>query len=187
VAGKRKGGPVPLIDAEKVKSIVRDLGAGVPRKFAAERVGISESCLYKWLAKGRKGGKKNVVYVQLVQDVKKAEAEALAASVARIRKAGQGGAVIERTTTTTTSAKGVTTTKTVEKLQAPAWQADAWFLERRHPKEFARKDHTTTTLKGGRQLGAKAAPLVIIRGPRTVTPPKELPESLTAEASDASD
>jgi transposase len=163
VAGKRKGGPIPRVDAEKVKSIVRDLGVGVPRKQAAERAGISESCLYKWLAKGRQGGKKNAAYLQLLQDIKKAEAESLAASVARIRKAGQGGAVIERTTTSTTNAKGVTTTKTIEKVQAAAWQADAWFLERRFPKEFARKDRTTTTIKGGELLGANAGPLVIVR------------------------
>jgi transposase len=136
MAGKRKGGPIPRIDAEKVKSIVRDLGAGVPRKYAAERVGITERCLYKWLANGRKGGKKNAELVQLVHDVKKAEADAVAGSLARIRKAGAGGSVVERTTITT-NAKGITTTKVVEKLLPPQWTADAWYLERRHPGEFA--------------------------------------------------
>jgi hypothetical protein len=110
---KRRGGPVPKLTPEAQKAIVEGVAAGVPRAFAAMRAGVTERCLYQWLAKGRKGGKRNAVYVQLFQAVQKAEADAVARNVALVQKAA-----------------------------AKSWQAAAWWLERRYHAEFGRKDRT---------------------------------------------
>ena len=62
----------------------------------------------------------------------RAEAEAGAVSVGRIRRAANGGALIERKSVTIA---GVTTV--TEKFAQPLWVADAWLLERRYPDEFS--------------------------------------------------
>ena len=77
--------------------------------------------------------------MQLFQGVRKAraEAEAVAEGVARIRKAGAGGAVLERKTAKTTKPDGGVVETVSEKFQAPLWTADAWQLERLEPECFA--------------------------------------------------
>ena len=135
VAKSKRTGRIPKLTPEVHKDIIRDLGAGVPREHAAEHAGVHRTTLFRWLARGRKD--KSGPFRDLCNAVKKAEAEAVAASVARIRRAAQGGQVIERTTTTTTRKDGSSTTKVVEKTTAGQWTADAWWLERRHPEEFA--------------------------------------------------
>jgi transposase len=115
---------VPKLTPERQKAIVEAVAAGVPRKFAAMRAGITERCLYLWLAKGRKGGKANTLYVQLFHAVQKAEADAVARNVAIVQKAG-----------------------------AKSWQAAAWWLERRYHAEFGRKDRTfIQTPRRGRRV-----------------------------------
>jgi transposase len=134
VAKGKRTGRIPKLTPETQAAIARDISAGVPREHAAERAGIHRATLFRWLARGRK---KAGPFRDLCDAVKRAEADAVAASVARIRRAAQGGQVIERTTTTTTRPDGSSTTKTVEKVTAGQWAADAWWLERRHPGEFA--------------------------------------------------
>lgn len=75
--------------------------------------------------------------MQLFQGVRKAraEAEAVAEGVARIREAG--GAVLERKTAKTTKPDGGVVETVSEKFQAPLWTADAWQLERLEPECFA--------------------------------------------------
>src|SRR5687767_6300294 len=85
--GKRRGGPVPKLTPERQKAIVDSVAAGVPRALAATRAGITERCLYQWLAKGRNGGRRNEPYVQLFQALQKAEADAVARNVALVQKA----------------------------------------------------------------------------------------------------
>lgn len=123
--GKRRGGPVPKLTPERAKAIVDAVAAGVPRAFAAMRAGVTERCLYKWLAKGRQGGKRNAVYVQLVQAVQKAEADAVARNVALVQSAAK-----------------------------KSWQAAAWWLERRYHAEFGRKDRTVIQPVRKTDLGA---------------------------------
>ena len=90
-------------------SIVKNIAAGVPRKYAAESVGVTVDCLFKWLRKGRKSKDQTYVYVSLFYAVKKADADSVARRVKSIDKAGKEG----------------------------AWQAHAWHLERCHSGEFA--------------------------------------------------
>lgn len=124
--GERRGGPVPKLTPEAHKAVVEAVAAGVPRKFAAMRAGVTERCLYQWLAKGRKGGKKNELYVQLLQAVQKAEAAAVARNVAVIQTAAK-----------------------------TTWQAAAWWLERRYHAEFGRKDRTVIQPVKKTDLGAE--------------------------------
>jgi hypothetical protein len=124
--GKRRGGPIPKLTPERHKLVVESLAAGVPRVFAAMRAGITERCLYQWLAKGRKGGKRNELYVQLFQAIQKAEADAVARNVAIVQKAA-----------------------------SKSWQAAAWWLERRYHAEFGRKDRTVIQPVRKGDLGAE--------------------------------
>lgn len=114
------------------KTVVESVGQGAVYELAAMRVGLSVSCIYKWLAKGRKSKNPKDVYFQFFHALKKAEGDRALLALARIGKAGQGGAVIERTTTTR---DGVTTVK--EKVAQPQWTADAWLLERLHDEHYS--------------------------------------------------
>jgi hypothetical protein len=132
--GRRNRTPDKLTP-EVQKVIVDAVAGGVPRKYAAARAGVTPRAVELWVARGAK--EKKGPYASFFSAMKKAEADRLAASVARIGRAAAGGQVIERTTTTTTRADGSSTTKTVEKVSRGEWTADAWFLERCHPDEFA--------------------------------------------------
>jgi transposase len=111
-------GQIPKLTPERHRVIVDSIAAGVPRKFAAQRAGVTERCLYKWLARGRQGGKRNAAYVQLVQALQKAEADAVARNVAVVQKAAN-----------------------------TTWQAAAWWLERRYHAEFGRKGMVTNATR----------------------------------------
>ena len=128
----KKPGRPPLLDDALAARVLQLAGAGVPRKYVADAVGVSRRAFAYWLARGRAGGKGDAPYVQLLHALKKAEAEAVAVSVGRIRRAANGGALIERKSVTV---NGVTTV--TEKFAQPLWVADAWLLERRYPDEFS--------------------------------------------------
>lgn len=73
---------------------------------SARLVGLSPASLCGWTKRGREEGEG--IFFDFLKDYEKAKAEAVAASVAIIRRAA------------------------VDK-----WQAAAWWLERRYPKEWA--------------------------------------------------
>lgn len=130
----RRGGRPPALTPEVQERIVAALTAGNTRKDAAVYAGVSERALYYWLAKGRKA--RRSPYVQLMQAVKKAEADAVVTSVARIRQAAQGGQIVKHTVTTRRDGS-VVEEKTFSTGQ---WTADAWWLERRRYEDWALKD-----------------------------------------------
>src|SRR5262245_10349520 len=119
----RRGRRTKLTEATR-RVIVESVAAGVPLKYAAQRAGVGERTLAGWLAAGRKA--KRGPFLQLLQAVKKAEAEAVARNVAIVQKAA-----------------------------AKTWQAAAWWLERRHHAEFGRQDRTIVQAQvKGPDLGA---------------------------------
>ena len=154
----KKPGRPPLLDDALAARMLQLAGAGVPRKYVADAVGVSRRAFAYWLARGRDGGKGDAAYVQLLHALKKAEAEAVAVSVGRIRRAGSGGALIERKSVTIA---GVTTV--TEKFTQPLWVADAWLLERRYPDEFS------TDRRELRELRKLVNQLVAERGGADVT------------------
>ena len=133
----RKPGRPPLLDDALAARVLQLAGAGVPRKHVADAVGVSRRAFAYWLARGRDGGKGDEPYVQLLHALKRAEAEAVAVSVGRIRRAGSGGALIDRKSVTTVGPDGKPVTTVTEKFAQPLWVADAWLLERRYPDEFS--------------------------------------------------
>lgn len=132
--GRRNRSPDKLTpDVQKL--IVEAVAACAPRMTAAERAGVTDRVLRKWMARGAKD--RSGVYRSFYSAVKKAEAEALLVRIARIGKAAQGGQVVERTTKTTKKKDGTVETTTVEKYSRGEWTADAWALERRDPDNYA--------------------------------------------------
>lgn len=93
--------------------------AGNYYKHVAQYLGIAESTFYRWLQEGEKA--KHGLKREFFEAIKKAEAEAIARNVALIQKSAQEG----------------------------NWQAAAWWLERRYPEEWGRKDKMDIHTEGG--------------------------------------
>jgi hypothetical protein len=108
-------------------AILESVRNGAPRGVAAAAAGIAGFTLRRWLAEGKR--QKRGAFRAFLCDLKKAEAEA----------------VIERVKVITAAA------------DRGNWQAAAWWLERRYPKEWAVDRHKikdllrdlTELLKGG--------------------------------------
>lgn len=109
----------------KQETITSAIAQGNTRDTAAALAGIAESTLYSWIAKGKKATKG--IYFEFYNAIKKAEAFAEADRVKRIQKAGKDG----------------------------DWKADAWYLERRYPKKWARQDRFTADLNHSGQVVEK--------------------------------
>ncbi|MCK9600243.1 MAG: hypothetical protein M0R06_14460 [Sphaerochaeta sp.] len=120
-------------------------GAYVER--ACQAAGIGQSTFFRWLEQGEK--ETSGPYREFWEATKKAEATAEQERIARIRAAGIGGAVVSRTTITKRNRDGGETTTVTEVYQAPAWQADAWYLERRYPEAWAKRERHELTGKDG--------------------------------------
>lgn len=97
-------------NSETCHKIIQALEAGNYRKTAAALAGITEETLCNWIKRGRTSKTKGK-YFQFFQSVKKAEETAQAYHLQQIRKASENG----------------------------SWQASAWYLERKCPDEWGRR------------------------------------------------
>jgi len=88
-------------------TIVKCLKDGNTRNDSALYAGIGVSTFYLWLDRGRAG---ESPYVEFLEAVEKAEAEAMIANVAIIQRAAND-----------------------------TWQAAAWWLERKRPDDWGRR------------------------------------------------
>jgi hypothetical protein len=123
------GRPTKMTPVAK-QAILDALAAGNMRHDAAEHAGVGASTLKRWLALGRR--QERGPWRDFLVAVKKAEADAVAASVGRIRRAAIGGQLLKHVTRTSRDG-----TVTEEKIYAPAqWTADAWFLERKRGADW---------------------------------------------------
>jgi transposase len=93
---------------ELQKEIVGYIEAGNYIEVACEAAGISQSTFFDWKARG---AKKQPLYSEFLEAVKKAESKAEIRNVVVIQKAAQEN-----------------------------WQASAWYLERKHAERWGRKD-----------------------------------------------
>src|SRR3954451_5857658 len=75
-------GREPKLDDDRQARILKDLAEGQTRACAAERAGISERTLLRWMARGRKGEEP---FLAFMSGVKKAERDAEALAVRSIR------------------------------------------------------------------------------------------------------
>lgn len=98
---------------EVQQRLLQAIASGNTRKDAALYAGISVGTLEDWIGRGRGGGRRpaHPPYVAFVDALEKAEAQAVVRNVAIIQKAA-----------------------------ADTWQAAAWWLERRRPDDWGRKE-----------------------------------------------
>lgn len=104
---------------ETQKKIVDAISEGNYLVTAAAIGGVTYTTLNNWMKKGESAS--SGAYVEFLEAVKKAEAEAEALRVSRISKAGKEG----------------------------NWQADAWYLERRYPDRWGKRVQEVTGKDGG--------------------------------------
>jgi transposase len=82
----------------------------MPFKFAAESVGITESCFYEWMSRGEQ--EKTGKYAEFFEYIKSCQADAIESNIKLIKRAANAG----------------------------TWPASAWLLERRFPEHFGRRE-----------------------------------------------
>ena len=109
---------------------------GNDNKVAAAHAGIGESTFYAWLDRGRKERARlaassrakprasETPFVEFLETIEKAQADAEARNVALNAKAAQDG----------------------------TWTAAAWWLERKYPERWGRKDRHEVTGKDGNDI-----------------------------------
>ena len=108
----RSGRPTRLTP-EVQQKLIQAIATGNTRRTAAAYAGVSITTLEEWLARGKGTAPRaqTKIYADFADAVEKAEADAVATSVALIRQASQRN-----------------------------WTAAAWWLERRYPQEWGRVD-----------------------------------------------
>ena len=138
---------------EVQKKIVDALHDGNYFEVACEYAGISRITGLEWLQRGRGEHPTQTqlpIYVDFVDAVTRAQAEDEVHTIARLKKAGQGGDVIEETTyqepsVIVTKANGdieerMGKKRIVRRYAPPESQADEWRMERKHTQRWGRKD-----------------------------------------------
>lgn len=95
---------------ELIEQAAKLIEEGNYQSHVAQALGIHEDTWYRWMREGAQT--KNGLKRRFYEAVKKAEARAIARNVALIQKAAQEG----------------------------NWQAAAWWLERKFPDEWGKKD-----------------------------------------------
>lgn len=131
--GEEKRGSKPRIfDPERQKRLLDALRAGNYQETAIVYAGLSRARFFAAMARGRaerdrldEGGEPSAdpdeaLYVEFVNEVERARAEAEIRAISNIRLAG-----------------------------AKNWQAEAWFLERTNPQRFGRRIAAEVTGKDG--------------------------------------
>lgn len=115
---------------DRTERLIEAIRAGNYRITACQYAGISKHTLRNWIAIAQ-GPDAPPEYLDFLDALEKAEAEAEAYDLALIRNAARG----EK------DANGEYTTK-------PQWQAAAWRLERKNPERWGRRDATKIELTG---------------------------------------
>jgi hypothetical protein len=124
---KKKMGRPCLLNDETERRIIINLASGVPIGTAAVAAGVTSRTVDNWIARGKAALQleeegidtgDEAKFANFFRRCKEAEETQVIQSLARIRRAGQNG----------------------------SWQADAWFLERRHGyTRRERIDHAAVT------------------------------------------
>lgn len=125
VKARREGRPSKLTP-EVRERLLDAIRSGVTYEVACSHAGIAYSTLRNWVTAAEQGAG-DPIKLELLDALKKAEADAEVTCIARIREAATGG----------------------------QWQAAAWLLERRHPERWARRDRVDQQHTGGIEVVVK--------------------------------
>jgi hypothetical protein len=138
---------------EVKKKIIDALSAGNYFEVACEYAGISVSLGMEWLQRGRgehPSKPNSPQFVEFMEAVTRAQAEDEVHTIARLKKAGQGGDLIEETTFQEPSViithpdkrieERIGKKRTVRRYSAPDTQPDEWRMERKHYQRWGRKE-----------------------------------------------
>lgn len=121
---KTAGRPTALLEEIKEQTLLDYIRIGTPVRKAVAASGIAEKTFYNWMSRGlaererqaivpnAKDNPTEVIFLQFLQRVEQARAEAIMKKVAVIAKSGNDG----------------------------DWRAAAWWLERQVPEEFGKTD-----------------------------------------------
>jgi hypothetical protein len=133
-----------MLTPDRHRRIVDMIRLGSYAAVAATACGIGESTFYQWTKRGREAewnddgtlaNQDDRPYVEFAEAVKEAEAAAEVQSVGTIRQAGQ-----------------------------QSWQAAAWYLERKYPDRWARKDTLRQEVSGHLNGTVEIDPEEAVRG-----------------------
>jgi transposase len=127
----------PELQAE----LCRLLEEGQHIQTACALVGLPISTFNDWVARGEGKHPKlkaTKEFSEFSDAIKRARASAETVFVDRIKKAGEGGAIlsVEKTTRLAKDGGEIVSEKIV--YSQPQWQADAWYLERSYPDRWGR-------------------------------------------------
>jgi hypothetical protein len=123
------------LNVDLIKKIARSVEQGNYFKVACELNGVNERTGREWLAIARRGDAEPI-YLSFLASIKKAESKAEQSAIARIQQAGKGRKVIITKTKEIPTENGIIEVKEVTESVDVAWQADAWFLERKFPDRW---------------------------------------------------
>lgn len=146
-----KGRPSLLRIEPKIgEAIVSAVGDGVPVNVAARSAGISPETVRKWVSRGMHATRKDSPFATFATAIAQARARAAEKNVLNLQRASEGGQLIQRVTEVEEKDDGTVNTKTTERYTAPDWRANAWWLERQLPEEFAKVErHEVSGPDGG--------------------------------------
>lgn len=146
------------LSAERSTKIVGMISSGAYATVAAQANGIGETTYFRWMTRGRDAQRDEYgeltnaddePYVDFFEKVKDAEAKAEVLNIGLIQRAATGG----------------------------TWQAAAWYLERKYPDRWGRKDHLRSIVSGPEggpiQVDAKEQLLAFLNAER-VSEPSEI-------------
>uniref|UniRef100_A0A6H1ZL13 Uncharacterized protein n=1 Tax=viral metagenome TaxID=1070528 RepID=A0A6H1ZL13_9ZZZZ len=144
-----KGGQPTKLTPDRQAIIIEFIESGNYISTACDAAGITRQTYLNWLEWGEEEAKNGGgLYFNFFEAIKKAQAQAEAERVARVRAAGIGGGVSKRRVTTFKDG-----TETIEEtFQTPQWLADMTHLERRHPERWGRRDRTTVDINETRSI-----------------------------------
>ena len=141
------GGRPTKLTPEITEKITDMLKAGGTRRSAFLTAGVAERTFCKWMAYGETA--KRGRYLQFRQAVIAAEQHAIARNVVALNKMAVGGEVLESTTITRPDGSVVYK----QKKSPPSFQAASWWLERRYPQDWGRREEITHRLPDGAMYG----------------------------------
>ena len=147
-ARRTNRGRKTALTPEVQRIILSALSVGAQLKVAGRAAGVSDKTILDWIARGegRSERASDPVFVEFVEELKKAKAKQEVHCLDVINKASLGQFVV---TTVKTIRKDGTIAETT-KYAPPHWPAAAWLLERKYPDRYGRRDRMEmSSLNGG--------------------------------------